>query len=285
MKIETLEINDVTDTALWVAAYRAEESERKDALFKDPYASLLLGEAGSKVAIRTQGSRYTSWSVVIRTYIIDQFIEDLVHAQKIDTILNLGAGLDTRPYRLNVPSSLRWIEVDFPKIIDLKNLKLKDVSPLCLLERKTIDLSIESIRDEFLSQISSESKNVLVLTEGVVPYLSNSDASSLAHALYRHENFSYWISEYYSPEILAFLRTPKRLKQMKNAPFLFYPEDWYGFFDDHGWQEEKTKYFGVESEKIGRTPPTPGWIKDNPEKSINDTKNFLGYSIFKRKSQ
>lgn len=282
MKIETLEISDVTDTALWVAAYRAEESQRKDALFKDPYATLLLGEAGSKVAIRTQGSRYTSWSVVIRTHIIDQFFNKLLKDNSIDTVLNLGAGLDTRPYRLDISSSLRWIEVDFPKIIDLKNERLKSVNPKCLLERHSIDLSVESLRDSFLDKISQESKSVLVMTEGVIPYLTNEDAKSLALSLHKHSNFNYWITEYYSPEILKFLRTPKRLKQMQNAPFLFYPDDWFLFFKGNGWDQSETKYFGVESEKIGRTPPTPGWIKNDPEKSIEDTKEFLGYSILKR---
>lgn len=282
MKIETLEINDVTDTALWVAAYRAEESARKDAIIKDPHASLLLGDAGSKVAIRTQGSRYTAWSVVIRTYIIDQFINHLMKTQEIDTVINLGAGLDTRPYRLDLPSSLRWIEVDFPKLIDLKNDKLKNEKPKCVLERISLDLSIESVRDHFLKEVSSTSKKVLVMTEGVVPYLSNEDAKSLALALHAQDNFAFWITEYYSPEILKFLRTPKRLKQMKNAPFLFYPENWFSFFKECGWDQYETKFFAVESEKLGRTPPTPGWVKDNPEKSIEDTKQFLGYSILER---
>lgn len=282
MKIETLEINDVTDTALWVAAYRAEESERKDALFSDPHAKLLLGDVGNKVAIRTQGSRYTAWSVVIRTHIIDHFINSLVSQYRPDTILNLGAGLDTRPYRLELPRDLRWIEVDFPKIIDLKDQRLKSSSPLCRLERVGLDLSIEKDRDQFFQQISRESKSVLVLTEGVVPYLSNEAASSLAKSLHQNGNFQFWITEYYSPEILEFLRTPKRLKQMQNAPFLFYPDNWFGFFQQHGWQETKTLYFGVESEKLGRTPPTPGWVKANPGKAIEDTKTFLGYTILKR---
>ena len=124
MTNQTNEIQDVTDTALWVAAYRAEETARKDALFKDHFATLLVGDLGAKLATRTQGSRYTAWSVVIRTFIIDDFIQNLI-AQGIDTVINLGAGLDTRPYRLNLPKSLRWVEVDFPKIINLKNEKLK----------------------------------------------------------------------------------------------------------------------------------------------------------------
>lgn len=285
MEISNAEINDVTDTALWVAAYRAEETERKDALFQDSFASLLVGSLGTLIATRTQGSRYTAWSVVIRTCIIDKFILDLI-SKKIDTVINLGAGLDTRPYRLDLPENTRWIEVDFPKIIDHKEEKLKNEIPKCHLERIKLDLSNTIERNKFLTKISAESKNVLILTEGVVPYLSNEDVKSLAEALYQHENFRYWVTEYYSPEILQFLRTPKRLKQMRNAPFLFYPENWFGFFKNAGWKEFETKYFGVESEKLGRTPPTPGWLKSDveleSESKKNSVKYFLGYTIFNR---
>lgn len=274
------EINHVTDTAIWVAAYRAEENDRKDALIKDPYAALLIGADGNKVATRTQGSRYTAWSVVIRTMIIDQFIENLL-SKEIDTVLNLGAGLDTRPYRLTIPKNVRWVEVDFPSIIDRKNELLKDITPKCSLERLALDLSIEEVRNNFLQKISHESKNVLILTEGVVPYLSNEDAKSLALSLHSFHNFNYWITEYYSPEILEFLRTPKRLKQMKNAPFLFYPENWFEFFKECGWNEVETKYFGVESDKVGRTAPVSSWAKGDIKK-LTKSKYFLGYSLYSR---
>ena len=275
------EIKDVTDTALWVAAYRASEGLRKDALFKDPFASILIGEKGELIATRTQGSRYTAWSVVIRTHIIDKFIMELL-PQEIDTVINLGAGLDTRPYRLDMPAHLRWIEVDFPKIIELKNNKLKNQKAKCRLERLSFDLSDETIRNNFLSKISQESNNVLIITEGVVPYLSNEDAKSLADALFKHDNFRYWITEYYSPEILKFLRTPKRLEQMKNSPFLFYPDNWFDFFAKSGWKEISTKYFGVESNKLGRTPPTPGWMKNANLSTVelNSVKYYLGYSLY-----
>lgn len=278
------EINDVTDTAIWVAAYRAEEAQKKDALFQDSFAALLVGETGQFLSTRTQGSRYTAWSVVIRTYIIDQFILKLL-TNNIDTVLNLGAGLDTRPYRLSLPEKLRWIEVDFPKIIELKEEKLCHANPKCQLERVSLDLSKADLRDNFLKKISAESTNVLILTEGVIPYLSNEDARSLADSLFKCSNFNYWITEYYSPEILGFLRTPKRMTQMKNAPFLFYPEDWFKFFQQSGWNQTETKYFGLESEKLGRTPPTPGWLKkteDLDEEKIKAVKSYLGYSIYTR---
>jgi methyltransferase (TIGR00027 family) len=278
-------INDVTDTALWIAAYRAKETKKKDALFQDPYAALLIGDTGDLIATRTQGSRYTAWSVVIRTKIIDDFILELI-SKNIDTVINLGAGLDTRPYRLPLPINFRWIEVDFPKIIHHKEYILKNMIPNCHLQRFAIDLSNSILRDQFFDRVSAGSKNVLILTEGVIPYLSNEDVFSLATKLHQYDNFLYWITEYYSPLILQFLRTPKRLKQMEKAPFLFYPENWFEFFKATGWSETETKYFGVESSALGRTPPTPGWLKNEhlqiSKEQRDEVNYFLGYSILKK---
>lgn len=283
MTTMTKPINDVSDTALWIAAYRAQESERKDAFFKDPYASLLVGEEGIKIATYTQGSRYTSWSVVIRTVIIDRFIKKILN-EGIDTVINLGAGLDTRPYRLDLPAQLNWIEVDFPRIVELKEERLKNILPNCQLQRLALDLSNNETRKDFLANINEKSKKVLILTEGVVPYLTNDEAKDLALDLHSNSNFHYWITEYYSPEILEFLRTPKRLKQMENSPFQFYPEDWFGFYNEHGWEIIETQYFGIESEKLGRTPPTPGWLKRAADKGkIESVKKYLGYTLYRRK--
>ena len=47
--VDTNPIRNVSDTALWVAIYRAMESERPDALFQDPYARRLGGERGQAI--------------------------------------------------------------------------------------------------------------------------------------------------------------------------------------------------------------------------------------------
>src|SRR5947209_5296580 len=110
-------INHVSDTATWVAYYRALESDRPDALFHDPFAKILDGEKGKKISESMKStSKYTQWTIVIRTVIIDRFIEKMI-SEGVDTVLNLGAGLDSRPYRMTLPKSLLWIEVDHPHLI------------------------------------------------------------------------------------------------------------------------------------------------------------------------
>jgi methyltransferase (TIGR00027 family) len=246
-------IEDVSDTALWVATYRALETERPDALFRDPLAARLAGEKGRRIAERISGSRQTAWSVVIRTCIIDAYIRALL--PEVDTVLNLGAGLDTRPYRLELPEALRWIEVDYPHMIQLKDERLRDEKPRCRLERVGLDLADRPARAKFLAGLGSE--RVLVLTEGVIPYLSVEEAASLADDLRGHARL--WITDYISPWVMRLLQRGRRKRQMKNAPFKFKPDDWFGFFAEHGWKPREIRYYAEESEKLGRPVPKPWW--------------------------
>ncbi|EQD41494.1 methyltransferase, putative, family protein, partial [mine drainage metagenome] len=92
-------INQVSDTALMAAAYRAIETDRPNAMFHDPLAAKLAGEQGRKIIGSLPKQAFIGgWTVVIRTRIIDDFIQGAI-AEGVDTILNLGAWLDTRPYR------------------------------------------------------------------------------------------------------------------------------------------------------------------------------------------
>ena len=83
---------------------------------------------------------WTSQIVVIRTCVIDDFIQHAI-AQGVDAIVNLGAGLDTRPYRMDLPESLLWIEVDYPRVIEFKDERLAGQHPRCKLERVPLDLA------------------------------------------------------------------------------------------------------------------------------------------------
>jgi methyltransferase (TIGR00027 family) len=251
-------ISHVTDTAFWVASYRAEESTRPDALFHDPLASRLTGELGHKIASRMVGSKYVRWTVTIRTVVIDNFIQELI-SQGVDTVLNLGAGLDTRPYRMNLPPQLKWIEVDFDDTIKFKEKKLAGETSKCNLERISLDLSNRVERSKLFLRIASGAKQVLVLTEGVIPYLTENDVAALAEDLLSQKNFKYWIGEYLAPELYGYFKNKKRQRMMRNAPFRFMPQDWFGFFGNCGWKALTIRYIPEESERLGRAIPMPWW--------------------------
>jgi methyltransferase (TIGR00027 family) len=250
-------IENVSDTAFAVAHYRAAETERGDALFRDPLAALLAGDRGKKMAAAMPVPRFTSQVVVIRTCIIDDFIR-LAISQGVDTVLNLGAGLDTRPYRMELPESLRWIEVDYPPVIQLKEERLVGQKPRCKLERVPLDLANLPERRKLLQATNARAKKLLILTEGVVSYLRAEDVASLADDLRALDHSEGWIVEYFSPEFAKYRGRGGVLRKMRNAPFKFMPKDWFGFFESHGWQPKRVCYLAEEAEHLARPITLPG---------------------------
>jgi methyltransferase (TIGR00027 family) len=261
MELNESTINHVSDTALWVAYYRAKETKRADALFRDTLADRLIGERGKKIAeSMPKIGKYTEWSVISRTVIIDQFILDMI-TDGVDTVLNLGAGLDTRPYRMNLPAELKWIEVDYAQIIAHKNKLLKSEKPKCHLIRVELDLADLEKRKKFLTEINSKSKKILVITEGVIPYLTEEQVALLANEIHQLPNMTNWILEFFKPEVYKYLKKTVRGNRMKNAPFQFYPPDWLGFFARHDWIPLDIQYSSTIATKTGRKIPMPWFAK------------------------
>src|SRR5438105_12658679 len=100
-------IRNISDTALWAAMYRAQETDRPDALFRDPLARRLAGPRGQQMFDSMPPNTRHAWAWVTRTYLYDQFIASQVK-EGLDLVLNLAAGLDARPYRMALPASLKW---------------------------------------------------------------------------------------------------------------------------------------------------------------------------------
>ena len=227
-------IRNVSDTALWVAIYRAQESERKDALFYDPYARQLAGERGAAIAKQVG---MPGWPIVVRTQVLDEQIQKAVEEEGFDTVLNLAAGLDTRPYRLALPATLRWVEVDLPDMIEYKRTALKDAKCFCRLERHALDLADPDARRSFFAKVGAAGNKVLILTEGLLIYLSEDEVKSLAADLHQPTAFKRWIMDLSSPALLKFLTRRHGGNMLKNedVTFKFAPEEGQEFFRSLGW--------------------------------------------------
>ncbi len=259
------EIEHVSDTAFWVAYFRWQEGQRQDALFHDPLAKVLAGERGEKLARHMGIERAMTWSMSLRTWIIDGYIAEAM-GRDIDMVVNLGAGLDTRPYRLNLPGDLQWVEVDFDHMINYKAEKLADEQPHCRLTRIACNLADDTERARVLTDLNSRAKSILVLTEGVIPYLTNSAVAALAHDLATLDHVDGWLTDYFSPlfnKVSARGKIKQRLA--RNAPFVFDPgedpRDWPAFFARQGWEIADMRYLGEEGRKVGRDLPANWFIR------------------------
>lgn len=248
-------IDHVSDTAFLISHYRAVESARPDALFHDEFADRLSGPKGRAIG-QAMNRKWTAWSIALRTVIIDELIREAV-AAGTDTVVNLGAGLDARPYRLDLPKDLLWIEADYSHVIAYKKSILADDVPKCRLEHVSIDLSDDDARRQFISGLDTRSRKLLVVTEGVLPYLTNDQAGVLADDLRKLASAITveWIIEYLSSKVYLRGRTATGGSRMKNAPFKFRPKDWFAFFASHGWKAREIRFLGIEGVRLGRRAP------------------------------
>lgn len=282
----THSISHVSDTAFLVAHCRAVESARPDALFHDPLAERLAGEKGRAITASFPFAPMVRWNVAIRTVIIDDFITSSI-ARGVDTVLCLGAGLDARPYRLDLPSTLTWIEVDYPDIVAFKAERLAGEVPRCKLERVGLDLSDLSARRELFQRVDAGATRILVLTEGVILYLEEPQVAALADDLRSLAHVDGWIVDYVSKESLAFRERAGVNRLMEQARFKFAPKDWFGFFAEHDWRVRELRYLPSEGARLGRRPALPrrirlimwlfGWLA--PKERREAFSRFAGYAI------
>src|SRR4051812_12011127 len=188
------EIENVSDTARWVAVYRAMETARPDAIFHDPFAERLAGEKGNAIVDSMKRGRQTAWAMIVRTAVFDEIIRERVRNGNVDQVVNLAAGLDARPWRMKeLPSSLRWVDVDLPAILDHKLEIMKDEKPVCRYDAVRVDLREEDKRRALFSQLGNAAQRTLVVTEGLLIYLTAEQVGGLATDLHGPRTFQWWL--------------------------------------------------------------------------------------------
>lgn len=248
-------VRNISDTALWAAYFRAQETRRPDALFKDPYAEKLGAARGEQIAKNLPEGQNHAWAWVARTYLFDEFLRNEL-ANGADLIVNCAAGLDARPYRMDLPASLQWIEADLPGMIAYKQERLSGETPKCRLERYPVDLANTTERKKFLGAIASRGKRGVVLTEGLIIYLAPEEVERFAGDLAATASLQRWILDLHSPALLTMMqrRTGKALEQQAGAPFRFAPAEGPDFFKPHGWKPARVEGLLNTAARFGRPP-------------------------------
>ncbi|HJT18501.1 MAG TPA: SAM-dependent methyltransferase [Thermoanaerobaculia bacterium] len=229
-------IRNISDTALWVAIYRAMETESPNPVFRDPFARRLAGKRGEEIMASIKQSQQYAWSYTARTYLIDTFVQQEV-ASGADMVIDLAAGLDARPYRMQLPPSLQWIEIDLPEMINYKREILKNEKPVCRLERIAIDLANPASRRGAFEELGRASKRALIISEGLLVYLNADEVCALARDLADQPAFKRWATDLTTPALLKMLQKQigGRLEQA-SAPLKFAPAEGPRYFEKCGWK-------------------------------------------------
>ncbi|MEU7563729.1 class I SAM-dependent methyltransferase [Streptomyces eurythermus] len=165
-------------TAVGVARVRALESERKNALFHDPLAQAFAAAGGlwpsspppGDEAARRRRAAVSS-SIVIRTRFLDDLLRQ-ASASGVRQVVLLGAGMDSRAFRMDWPEGTRLFEVDTAAPLDFKASVLRRERAVARCERITVAVDLREDWPGALAAAGHDPASPTVwIAEGLLIYL------------------------------------------------------------------------------------------------------------------
>jgi methyltransferase (TIGR00027 family) len=176
---ERLRPSGVWATAVGVARVRARESQREDALFRDPLAQAFAAAGGPWPSSpplpgdEAAGRRRLalSFSIVIRTKFLDDLLRQASESGVRQVVL-LGAGMDSRAFRMDWPEGTRLFEVDTAAPLDFKASVLRQERAVARCERITVPVDLREDWPAALAAAGHDPAAPTVwIAEGLLIYL------------------------------------------------------------------------------------------------------------------
>ena len=267
-------ITHVSDTALMVAACRAVETELEDGFVRDPFAARLAGERGRAILNALPYANIARMGLSIRARFADELLLEALAANSIATVLSVGCGLDTRPWRLGLPANLRWIEIDFADMLDYKEKLMSGEKVNCRRERLAVDVTDPQQRRTLYEAAASEPS--LIITEGLLMYLPAATVDALASEIPRKSGAAHWITDITTTGFRKALSggtdTMSPIRHVQAADAL-QGEEILQVLQRHGWMTSARRSYisdvGFAQERVrrmmgGKTPPPPQYPPDDP---------------------
>jgi methyltransferase (TIGR00027 family) len=278
-------------TAPGVAAARAAETSRPDALIRDEYAYLLTASAG--LAWAQMASSDDGWLgddedgrrlhemarnyQAVRTHYFDDYFHAATRAG-IRQVVILAAGLDSRAYRLEWAAGTTVFEIDQPKVLSYKTSTLDAHGAVAKARRVTVPVDLrEDWPAALIAARFDPAQPTAWLAEGLLPYLPGDAQDRLFEMVTAHsaagshlavEAFNLQSSQY-TPEKRAARRDrTARLREQLGLDLdvdtLMYTDDERADAADwlvqHGWQVSAVPS-SVEMTRLGR-PATDDLIDE-----------------------
>ncbi|MFE1770843.1 SAM-dependent methyltransferase [Streptomyces sp. NPDC059008] len=259
-------------TALWVAWARAVEHRRPDRLFHDDHAAAFLTAAGAEAS--TPPAEFCAAlpvAVATRTAFFDEHLRS-VTVGGIRQVVLLGAGLDTRAFRLPWPDGTSLYELDTPELLAFKEpvLASRGAAATCRRTPLAIDLT-----DDWPAALCAAgldpARPVAWLAEGLLPYLEVEVADRLLTAVGRLSAPDSTLALTYNPEAMRAVADAPSGRHLAGVGVAHpalpgRPEPWLA---RHGWQahahdiiEQAVAHHRIPAAAMAHTSPgsSASWL-------------------------
>ncbi|MCI2422455.1 class I SAM-dependent methyltransferase [Saccharopolyspora sp. K220] len=174
-----VDFTGVQSTMLVTLYLRALDSREQDSILGDHAAAEAVGRIDYDWAKLAQpGMASNRFLVALRAKQFDDWAADFLRRNPDATVLQLGCGLDSRAFRLDLPSGVRWFDVDLPDVIELRRELYPESEGY-----RTIGASVTD--PAWLAEIPAD-QPVLIIAEGLLMYLPTSEVEALLRRLTDH---------------------------------------------------------------------------------------------------
>ena len=257
----------VSLTALWTAAQRAQESARPDRLVEDPLAETLAGPEGARIMGILQAGEPPSPTVAIRTRFFDDRLvartfgntrrEDAGREDPARQVVLLGAGMDSRAFRLGLLPHVTVFELDQPELLRLKDQRLERAGAKPTCERRSVPCDLGGAwKDALLSSGFSTKEAAVFVAEGLLMYLDQHQVDGLLDVLNTLSVPGSTLladvcgrSLRYSPYMTEWFAGLERA----GMAWRFATDEPEVLLAEHGWEADVVRY-GDERAHFGRWP-------------------------------
>lgn len=174
--MEKVDFTGVESTMLATLYLRAVESRSEDSILGDHAAAEAVNRIDYDFTkLVGRGALGNRFPVALRAKQLDEWAADFLHRHPDATVVQLGCGLDSRTFRLDLPAGVRWFDLDYPEVIKLRRQLYPEAAGY-----HTIGTSVTD--PGWLEETPTE-RPVLIIAEGLLMYLSESDIMRLLQRL------------------------------------------------------------------------------------------------------
>ena len=170
-KADGFALTGVSETALLTLLVRATEARRPDSVIDDPMAIKLVDDIDFDFAKFGFTRRQ---DMALRALTFDKYTRRYLVDHPSATVVALAEGLQTSFYRLDasgVGDEFRWLTVDLPPIIELRERLLPPSDRVTMIAQSALDYS-------WMDRVDT-SNGVFITAEGLLMYLQPPEALGL----------------------------------------------------------------------------------------------------------
>lgn len=168
----------VSKTAFYSAGVRVLDAQSSRPILRDTLAQRVMGKGGLEIFEPFRRFTYPNGANIARHKIIDDALKERFKGRPQRRTIVIGAGLDTRPYRMKTGE---WVELDEPLLLSYKERNLPAAECPVPLERIPIDFSKDSLADRLTPFATKE--RVSIVIEGITMYLEEQQVANMARTL------------------------------------------------------------------------------------------------------